>query len=336
MRALVICPGRGSYQKAQLGSLSDGHPVIAELDAFRADLGRKTLSELDTAERFSGVKHVSGENASILTFGATARDLACIDHNKIEVVAVAGNSMGFYTALHGAGSLTLGDAAHLVESMGALQKGNVIGGQILYPLVNSDWQMDPNHLAAVEKACEHPEVFLSIRLGGTAVIGASTEGLRHCQKTLPPIKQGAREFPLQLPMHSAFHTPLLAETSAVAENLLADLPLRSPKTPLIAGDGQVFGPWASPKAILDYTLGAQVTDCYDFSLSIKTALGSFAPEAIVLPGPGDTLGGPVAQIMIQLGWRGLRDKKDFLNAQAEDQPLVFSMAWPKQRRLVVA
>jgi len=336
MRALVICPGRGSYQKAQLGSLSGGHPVVTELDAFRSNLGRETLTALDAADRFSGVKHVAGENASILTLGATARDLDCIDPNKAEIVAVAGNSMGFYTALHAAGSLDLLGAAHLVESMGSMQKGNVIGGQLLYPVVNSDWQSDPERLASVELACEHPEVFVSIRLGGTAVIGASTEGLRHCQKVLPKLKQGAREFPLQLPMHSAFHTPLLTETSATARSLLADLPIRSPRVPLIAGNGQIFGIWASPQSILDYTLGTQVTDCYDFSLSIRSALGDFAPEAILLPGPGDTLGGPVAQIMIQLGWRGLRDKQDFLDAQSADQPLIISMAWPKQRRLVVA
>lgn len=336
MRALWICPGRGSYQKAQLGSLQDGHTVIAQLDAFRENLGRQTLTELDAADRYSGIKHVAGENSSLLTFGTSARDLACIDPDKIEIVAVAGNSMGFYTALHASGALDLLSAARLVERMGALQKGNVIGGQLLYPVVNSDWQMDPVRLAAVESACEHPEVFVSIRLGGTVVIGASTVGLRHCQKVLPKVKQGAREFPIQLPMHSAFHTPLLAETAKAAQAMLADLPLRSPRIPLIAGDGQVFGLWASPQRILDYTLGAQVTECYDFSLSIRAALGDFAPEAIVLPGPGDTLGGPVAQIMIQLGWRGLRDKQDFLDAQSAEKPLLLSMAWPKQRRLVVA
>jgi malonyl CoA-acyl carrier protein transacylase len=336
MRALVVCPGRGSFQKAQLGSLKGGHPVVAELDAFRESLGRPTLSELDGADRFSGVRHVAGENASILTFGATARDLALIDHKKMQVVAVAGNSMGFYTALHAAGCLSLLDAAHLVETMGAMQKDNVIGGQLLYPVVNGDWTIDAERAAAVEAVLAHEEVFLSIRLGGTAVIGGSTEGLRNCMKQLPKVKQGAREFPIQLPMHSAFHTPLLAATSATASEVLADLPLKAPTVPLIAGDGRIFGRWASPTEILDYTLGKQVVDCYDFSLSIKVALGDFAPEVVVLPGPGDTLGGPVAQTMIQLGWRGLRDKQDFLDAQAADQPLLLSMTWPKQRRMVVA
>ena len=336
MRALLVCPGRGSYQKAHLGSLQEPHPVIEALDAYRSELGRPTLSELDAAERYSASRHVAGENASLLTFGYSARDIAQIDAEQVDVVAVAGNSMGFYTALYASGCLSLLEAAHLVETMGAFQRGNVIGGQILYPTVNEEWQPHAESLEAVRTICSETDIHLSIRLGGTAVIGASKEGLRRCMERLPKRKQGAREFPIQLPLHSAFHTPLLQETSDLAGEVLKDLPVRAPHTPLIAGDGRIFGQWTSPEDILNYTLGAQVTDTYDFSLSIRAALGDFAQEVIVLPGPGDTLGGPVAQTMIQLGWRGLRDKQDFLEAQSSETPLLLSMAWPKQRKKVVS
>ena len=78
MRALLVCPGRGSYQKAHLGMLQDPHPVIEALDSFRSEMGRPTLTELDAAERFSASRHVAGENASLLTFGASARDMTPI------------------------------------------------------------------------------------------------------------------------------------------------------------------------------------------------------------------------------------------------------------------
>ena len=55
----------------------------------------------------------------------------------------------------------------------------------------------------------------------------------------------------------------------------------------------------------------------------------------MLPGPGSTMGGPVAQIMIQQGWRGLRDRQDFLEAQAGARPVLLSMAWPDQRGKVI-
>ena len=99
MRALLVCPGRGSYQRAHLGMLQDSHPVIETLDAFRRELDRPTLTELDAAERYSASRHVAGENASLLTFGASARDIALIAPDKVNVVAVAGNSMEKRTTL---------------------------------------------------------------------------------------------------------------------------------------------------------------------------------------------------------------------------------------------
>jgi hypothetical protein len=46
--------------------------------------------------------------------------------------------MGFYTALHAAGALELLEAARLVETLGHYQAGRVIGGQLVYPLVDDE------------------------------------------------------------------------------------------------------------------------------------------------------------------------------------------------------
>jgi acyl transferase domain-containing protein len=335
LRALIVCPGRGSYGKAQLGSLNGGGPIIEKLDSYRASLGRPTISELDSAERYSGVRHVAGENASLLTFAATANDLSQLDHDKVDVVAVAGNSMGFYTALYASGALDLMGAARLVETMGDRQRKNVIGGQLLYPLVDENWVESSEQREAVEEVLTWDGAHLSISLGGTAVIGGDTEVVRKILKDMPKVRQGDREYPVQLPLHSAFHTPLMNETSGWALTALSDLAIRAPKIPLAAGDGRIFGRWASVDEMLDYTLNSQVVDPYDFTKSIKSALCDFAPDTVVLPGPGDTMGNPVATTMIKIGWRGLRDKSDFIEAQRSDSPVIISMARENQRRLVV-
>ncbi|MCB9765310.1 MAG: ACP S-malonyltransferase [Alphaproteobacteria bacterium] len=335
-RLLLLCPGRGSYGRAQLGSLQGPSAVLDTLDAFRAALGRPTLRQLDAAERFSPRTHLAGEHASLLTFGATAHDLEALDPSKARVVAVAGNSMGWYTALYAAGALGLSAAAQLIETMGAYQAGNVIGAQVLYPTVGEDWRPDPTLAATVAHALAQPGVYLSIRLGGTAVLGADRDGLRWLMEHLPPLQRGSRTFPLQLPLHSAFHTPLLAATSVQARADLGRLPVTGPAVTLVGGGGRVFRPWASPAAILDYTLTTQVTDTFDLTACVRTAMGSFAPDAVLLPGPGDTLGAPVAQALIEAGWRGLRDRQDFMEAQASDRPVALSMARPEQRTRVTA
>ncbi|MCB9742495.1 MAG: ACP S-malonyltransferase [Alphaproteobacteria bacterium] len=334
MRVLLLCPGRGSYGRAQLGSLQGSSPTLDRLDAYRASLGRPTLRELDLAERFSPRLHLAGEHASLLTFGATLADLEQLDPEKAHVVAVAGNSMGWYTALCAAGALSLDAAARLVETMGAYQAGNVIGAQLLYPVTGEDWRPDPALAAAVEATLAHPDVFVSIRLGGTVVLGVGRDGQRHALETLPALERGRLTFPLQLPLHSAFHTPLMAATSAGAKLELADLPFTGPVHTLVAGGGRIFRPWASPVELADYTLGSQVVDPFDLSACVAAGLGEFAPDAVLLPGPGDNLGSAVAQVMIALGWRGLRDRADFMEAQASERPVLISMARPEQRARV--
>lgn len=333
MRVFLLFPGRGSYQRDLLGSLQGPSSTLDTLDAFRAGLGRPTLRELDAAERFSARLHVAGEHASILTFGAGLADVEVLDRSKADLVCVGGNSMGWYTALHAAGVLDLHSAAELVETMGSWQAGNVQGGQILYPTTDGDWRPDAELAGRVREALERDGVHLSIRLGGTAVLAGPTEAVRGLLADMPKVERGGRTFPMQLPLHSAFHTPVMAATSERAMDEIA-LPFRRPTVPLIDGRGQVFRTWADPEDIEEWTLGEQVTDTFDLTACVRTALGDYAPDAVLLPGPGESLGGPVAQILIELGWRGLRDRRDFLEAQTSDHPVVLSMARPDQRARV--
>ncbi|HEX4419175.1 MAG TPA: hypothetical protein VH165_14785 [Kofleriaceae bacterium] len=334
LRALIVCPGRGSYGRAQLGSLPPGDPIVAALDGFRTGLGRPAISALDRAAEHTAAQHVAGEHASLLTFAATAVELAAIDRARIDVVGVTGNSMGFYTALYAAGALDLAGAARLVETLGHYQAGHVIGGQLMYPVVDDDWRPAPARAAAVDAALAHPGVHVSIRLGGTIVLGADAAGLAHAREVLPAIERGGLRYPAQLPLHSAFHTPLMAATGARARAELADLALRSPAITLIGGDGAVHRPWASPAALWDYTLGAQIVEPFDLTRAVATALGELGPDVVILPGPGDSLGGALGQILIDRRWRGLSCRADFTAIQASDRPIVVAMARPDQRARV--
>lgn len=329
-RVLVVCPGRGSYSRDTLGGLRDT-PSVRAADAFRAGLGRPTPTELDRADTLQSKLHVAGENASILTATCSLCDADQLD--GVRVVAVIGNSMGWYTALGVAGALPLGDTLRLVETMGQYQADNVIGGQVLYPLVDDEWRALPSpELDAALR--DIPDLHRSIRLGGQVVLGGSNAAVAAVLKRLPPRRIGERDAPMALPLHSAFHTPLLGGTSLRAFGDLSDLAWQAPRVPLVDGRGVVFRPgWADPAALRDYTLGAQVTDTYDFTTSLVVALREYAPDAIVLLGPGGNLGGPVAQTLIAEGWRGLRSRSDFVTRQAAD-PFVLAMSRPDQRARV--
>lgn len=342
---LIVCPGRGSYDRASLGQLQDrgaaASAVLDEVDALRASLGRPTVRELDAKERHSGRFHVAGEHASLLTFACSLADLADLDTERFEVVGVMGNSMGWYTALVAAGALSLADGARLVETMGGYQQGNVIGGQVLYPTTDTDWRECPERLDTIAHTLatvpEGAWAGWSIDLGGFAVLAGDGPGVKHLLQALPAEQRGERTFPVQLPLHSAFHTPLMQETSQRARTELADLDFRAPRVPLVDGRGRVFRPlWADPAELFDYTLGHQVVAPYDFTTSLRTALQHCGPAQVVLLGPGNSLGGPAARTLVAEGWAGCADKQAWdARARSEAPGLLASFGVSRQRATLV-
>ena len=338
LRALFLCPGRGSYRRAQLGSLSQGpSPAVDAFEQIRAAHGRRSIREIDSAERFSPRLHLAGEHASLITAACTWVDRERLNPEKVDIVAVAGNSMGWYTALGVAGALSVEASGRLIDTMGGYQEDNLVGGQIVYPLTDESWRISPIRLAIVQRAVDElPGLYWSIRLGGQAVLGGTVPAMEAALQRLPSEKRGAYTFPLALPLHSAFHTPLLQSTSATAKVALADLPWQRPSLPLVDGTGRSWRPLsADTHAMADWTLGEQVTDTYDFTAMMIAALGEYGPDVVILPGPGEGLGGAVAQVMIEMGWRGIRSREDFMKLQrGPDAPLV-SMCRPDQAARVV-
>jgi acyl transferase domain-containing protein len=248
-----------------------------------------------------------------------------------QCVAVAGNSLGWYTALAVAGALDFDDGFRLVQTMSILQKEQQEshgGGQILHPLVDDHWRRDPLRAAEIDAALQsaNGEAFRSIDLGGYAVLAGSEAGIAHLLATLPKVKIGSTLYPFRLMQHGAYHTPLVASVAERARERLSGLRFSRPRTTLIDGRGVRSSPWsADVNALRDYTLGAQITTPYDFALSVRVALREHAPDHLVCPGPGNSLGGPVGQIVCGEGWRGVRSKEDFQRVQESDAPILISM-----------
>ena len=339
--AVVVCPGRGTYNKTELGYLRKYFPdtsMLAEFDAVRREAGQPTLGDLDGAERFSIGEHTRGDNASALIYAATLGDFLSIDADAIEIVAVTGNSMGWYSALGCAGALSPEDGFAVANTMGSLMQQTLIGGQLIYPFVDDDWRPQPERRAALLALAEEIDarkdhaLRVSINLGGMLVLAGNEAGLAAFERAAEPVQQ---RFPMRLANHAAFHTSLMAPVAAAGRERLPASLFGQPRVPLIDGRGAIWRPKASDAVSLwDYTLGAQVTETYDFTRAVTISAREFAPDLFIITGPGTTLGGAVAQSLILAGWRGMGGKDDFKMAQ-EKTPLLASMGMPDQRAGVV-
>ena len=331
-RIVVICPGRGSYTSETLGYLKKHRgnrlvaDFIADIDTRRAALGEPTISELDNATNFSPSRHTRGENASTLIYACSFADFAAIDREQNEIVAVTGNSMGWYLALAFAGSLDWAGAFEVINTMGSMMKDKIIGGQLIYPVVNGDWHRSQEMVDTVESAIAAArdaggQVHPSIHLGGYAVIGGDSTGLGFLMKHLPKLDH----YPLQLINHAAFHTPLLRETSDRAFATIPSAIFHRPAVPMIDGRGQIWQPWSTDEQELyRYTLGHQVHETYDFTKAITVALKEFAPDQLYLLGPGNSLGGAIGQVLVSNRWQGI-DSKSAFSARQKSKPYLISM-----------
>lgn len=332
-KILVVCPGRGTYNAPELGYLARFHGGRAELarfDAMRAQSGTETLTALDGAQKFSPALHTRGDVAAPLIFAASYLDFIAIDRERFDVVAVTGNSMGWYTALACAGAVSAEHGFAIADAMGVNSQKHGAGGQAVLVLADDDWHVDPALARDVDAACARHGVLPSIRLGGMLVVAGAPQALDALEKDLPRLPRD----PMRLPGNGPFHTPLMAESAKAARASLPAQWFGQPHVPLIDGRGAIWRPASTDTAALwDYTFGAQILEPYDFTLAMTVALREFAPDRVVLLGPGETLGGAIGQVLVALQWRSVTGKLAFTEQQRGEGAYLVGLGRPGQREI---
>ncbi|MFA3916241.1 ACP S-malonyltransferase [Ruegeria hyattellae] len=338
--AIVVAPGRGTYNREELGYLARHHgdkaALIEDYDDYRRRQGQTPISELDGAAGFSGAVHTRGDNASPLILSCAYSDFLSIDRDQFEILGVTGNSMGWYIALTCAGALNPLNGLQVVNTMGTLMQEQMIGGQLIYPFMDANWQVIPgareNTRAKVAQIATRPDhaLDLSIDLGGMLVLAGNAAGLAAFEAEMPRLQD---RFPMRLPNHAGFHTALQAPVAALGQCKLGQSLFDQPQLPLIDGRGAIWMPKSSElTALRDYTLGHQVTETYDFTTAIRTAAREFMPDVFIILGPGATLGGAVAQSLILSHWRNWCSKA---SVQTSEPTRLLSMGRADQRDRVL-
>lgn len=325
--AVVLCPGRGTYQKAEFGSLFPFYQsaVLARIDDARSQMQMPTITALDQADKYLPALHQQPANNAALIYAAGLCQFTAIREANFDIVAISGNSMGWYTAMSCAGVWDASLGTQVVSKMAQLTAG-APGKQFIYPLLDAQWRLDPQKLAAIQQQLQQqaPDLFWSIQYGGYAVLAGTDQAVTAAMTALPPIED---RFPLLLQGHAAFHSPLMRHASQAALAAFPPEVWQQPKVPLIDGAGRIWPAGSNDlQALQHYTFGTQVHDCYHFSQAVQLAVKEFAPDQIILLGPGQNLGGAVAQSLIEIGWRGLQSKQDFQDLQQSDTPFLIEAA----------
>lgn len=321
-RAAVVFPGQGAYGPGSLGSLSGSHPWVRRADELRADLGLEPLSALDAAKRFDPARHLRPSNAwpMIMLAGLLDAERIADDH---EVVAVTASSTGWYTALVASGVLGIDDAIALIQALAAAAEAPLPGGgtpaEIIYPLTDDAWQPVDERIDRLDDALDAAgnEVHVALDLGGFVVLAGAEPAVAQAADALPPVTGGSRSYPVRLAAPAAWHTPMRSDAIAAAVASLRPMTWERPNVTLVDGRGARFTPWSTdPDDLAEQSIHRHGTMTSDLAAGLRVVLREYAPDVVLLAGPGGSLGGACARIVVMEGYRGLRTRAAFEAAQS--------------------
>jgi [acyl-carrier-protein] S-malonyltransferase len=149
---------------------------------------------------------------------------------KEKVAYVAGHSLGEYSALAAAGSLSVGDAARLLRIRGrAMQQAVPVGRGAMAALIGLDLTTANEVVAAVAggQVCQ----VANDNGGGQVVISGDKPAV---ERAVEMAKARGAKRSILLPVSAPFHCSLMAPAATVMEEALAGIELTAPAVPLIS------------------------------------------------------------------------------------------------------
>jgi [acyl-carrier-protein] S-malonyltransferase len=233
MTAAFVFPGQGSQAVGMGKSLADTFPSA-----------RQVFEEVDAAlgEQLSGTIWNGPAEVLVLTENAQpalmAVSLAAMRVLEAEAgvdlardaAFVAGHSLGEYSALAAAGSLSIADAARLLRVRGrAMQKAVPVGVGAMAALVGVELG-DVKPIAA-EAADVGVCAAANDNGGGQVVLSGEKQAV---ERAVEIAKGRGVKRAMMLPVSAPFHCSLMAPAAEAMAEALAKVPVKPPRVPLVA------------------------------------------------------------------------------------------------------
>lgn len=147
-----------------------------------------------------------------------------------KVAYVAGHSLGEYSALAAAGSLSVADAARLLRARGrAMQEAVPVGTGAMAALLGME--LDAAREVAAEAAQGQVCQAANDNGGGQVVISGDKDAV---ERAVEIAKAKGAKRAILLPVSAPFHCALMAPAAKVMEEALVKVDIRPPVVPLVA------------------------------------------------------------------------------------------------------
>ncbi|MCL5290786.1 MAG: ACP S-malonyltransferase [Firmicutes bacterium] len=286
MKYVFVFPGQGSQYVGMGKDLYNSYESAREIFKRADEILGFSLSNLCFSGPAEELDLTVNTQPAVL-----AVSLACfalLHSHGVSPSAVAGHSLGEYSALVAAGSLSMEDALGLVRKRGRYMQEAVPAGRGgMYAVLGLS-------AGAVTEVCSLASASgvveaVNLNCPGQVVIAGENDALEQAKSLA--IKAGAKRC-LKLPVSAPFHSSLMKPAGMRLASDLSGVKLTDPAVPLVANVSADFVRTAS--GVRD-ALVQQIFSPVRWEESIRRLVES-GFEAYIEVGPGRVLGGLVRKI----------------------------------------
>ena len=287
MSIVTMFPGQGSQSVGMLAEAAEHSPIVQQRFAEASEVLSFDLWQLVQ----EGPAHVLGQTENtqpaLLTASVALWEaLQALRAQPLEVQAMAGHSLGEYSALVCAGAISFADGVHLVRKRGELMQQAVPSGQggmaAILGLDDAQVQECCAAVAGVVTAANYNAPGQIVIAGEKAAVA---DAIQAC-------KDAGAKRALALDVSGPFHSPLMEPAAEEFSEVLSAIPVRMPTTPVVQN---VHARVAVDEQEIRANLVAQLSAPVRWTESIEQLLSDGA-EQFIESGPGNVLCGLVKRI----------------------------------------
>ncbi|MDZ5456558.1 ACP S-malonyltransferase [Azohydromonas lata] len=294
-----VFPGQGSQAVGMLDAWGDHPAVRSTLEEASAALGEDVARLIQEGPK-AQLDLTTNTQPVMLTAG-----IACwrawLAEGGAQPQALAGHSLGEYTALVAAGALSLADALPLVRLRAqAMQEAVPVGTGAMAAILGLDAQIVREGCAEAAAACGEVVEAVNFNDAKQTVIAGTKAGV---EKGCEVLKAKGAKRALPLPVSAPFHSSLMKPAAERLREKLATVTLNVPAIAVV-NNIDVAAP-VEPNAIRD-ALYRQAFGPVRW-VEVVQALKARGITHVVECGPGKVLAGMVKRIDAELQGAALFD-----------------------------
>lgn len=288
MRAFVF-PGQGAQTIGMGKRLAEAYPVAASVFEEVDDaLGEKLSALIWEGEADRLTLTANAQPALMATSLAAMRALEAEGFAVTDAAFVAGHSLGEYSALAAAGSLSVGDAAKLLRVRGdAMQKAVPVGVGAMAALLGLDFET----AQAVALEAAEGEVCQAANDNDPSQVVVSGHKAAVERACVIAKERGAKRA-LMLPVSAPFHCALMQPAADAMAEALSHVMFNAPSVPLVAN---VLAQAVDDPAVIRSLLVDQVTGSVRWRESVGFMAAAGVTEIWEI-GAGKALSGMIKRI----------------------------------------